>query len=131
MNRRGIVFAERSVALPRQSDRIRVGTITETPDGMEFRYDPEWLSDESAHAISLTLPLRAEPYASRGLHPYFAGLLPEGWLFDISISTLKLAADDGFGLLLALCRDCVGDVSIEPEIDTVPSDARESEGARG
>ncbi len=131
MNRLGIVFRERSIAMRGESNRVRVGTITETADGMEFRYDPEWLSDESARAISLTLPLRAEPYASRGLHPFFAGLLPEGWLFDISISTLKLAADDGFGLLLALCRDCVGDVSIQPESITIASNEPEAERAHG
>lgn len=105
MTRRGVVFL----------DQESVGAIEETPSGMTFRYDAGWLARPDSRAISLTLPLRKEPYASNGLHPFFAGLLPEGWLFDISISTLKLAPDDGFGLLLALCRDCVGAVRIEPE----------------
>ncbi len=105
MSRRGVVYLDREV----------VGAIEESPTGMTFRYDAAWLARADASAISLTLPLRSEPYASSGLHPFFAGLLPEGWLFDISISTLKLAPDDGFGLLLALCRDCVGAVRIEPE----------------
>lgn len=105
MTRRGVVFL----------DREAVGAIEETTGGMTFRYDAAWLARADARAISLTLPLRSEPYASSGLLPFFAGLLPEGWLFDISISTLKLAPDDGFGLLLALCRDCIGAVRIEPE----------------
>jgi serine/threonine-protein kinase HipA len=105
MTRRGIVFL----------DQESVGAIEETAGGMTFRYDAAWLARPEPRAISLTLPLRTEPYASNGLHPFFAGLLPEGWLFDISVSTLKLAPDDGFGLLLALCRDCVGAVRIEPE----------------
>lgn len=108
MMRRGLVYFDRDLA----------GVIEETPDGMVFRYDDAWLRRADAPPISLTLPLRAEPYASRGLHPFFAGLLPEGWLFDISISTLKLSADDHFGLLLALCRDCIGAVRIEPATES-------------
>ena len=106
MARRGIVYFDRDVA----------GTIEETPEGMSFRYDRAWLARPDVQPVSLTLPLREEPYACRGLHPFFAGLLPEGWLFDIALSTLKLSADDGFGLVLALCRDCVGAVRVEPVI---------------
>ncbi len=109
MTRRGVVFLDREVA----------GTIDETADGMSFRYAASWLGRADAQPISLTLPLRETPHTSRGLHPFFAGLLPEGWLFDISISTLKLAADDSFGLLLALCRDCIGAVRIESEAASV------------
>lgn len=113
MARRGIVYCGRE----------RAGAIEETSEGMSFRYDPAWLARADAQPVSLTLPLREEAFACRGLHPFFAGLLPEGWLFDIALSTLKLSADDGFGLLLALCRDCVGAVSIEPVIE-VEGEAR-------
>jgi serine/threonine-protein kinase HipA len=104
VGRRGAVFFDRDLA----------GWIEETADGMTFRYEPAWLARADAQPVSLTLPLAVEPYTCRGLHPFFAGLLPEGWLFEISISTLKLSPDDGFGLLLALCRDCTGAVRIEP-----------------
>jgi serine/threonine-protein kinase HipA len=100
-------------------DRERCGRIEETETGMRFTYDPAWLAREDAEALSLTLPLRAEPYESKGLHPFFAGLLPEGWLLAIALSTLKLSAADGFGLLLALCRDCAGAARVEPESEEV------------
>jgi serine/threonine-protein kinase HipA len=56
--------------------------------------------------------VREAPYESKGLHPFFENLLPEGWLLEIAVSKLKLAKDDAFGLLLATCADCVGAVEI-------------------
>jgi serine/threonine-protein kinase HipA len=105
--RRGRVYVDRDLA----------GWIDETADGMSFTYAPEWLESTAARPLSLILPLRAEPYVARGLHPFFAGLLPEGWFFDIALATSKLSADDTFGLLLALCRDCIGAARIEPDRD--------------
>ena len=64
--------------------------------------------------ISMTLPLRPEPYVSKGLHPFFENLLPEGWLLEISSKALKISKDDAFGLLLATCGDCVGAVEVVP-----------------
>lgn len=90
----------------------RVGVIEETDGSTRFSYDSAWLSSSGALPISLTLPLRAEPYESRGLHPFFENLLPEGWLLEISTAKLKISKDDAFGLLLATCADCIGAVEI-------------------
>ncbi len=95
-----------------------VGWLVETGSGSAFTYDDEWLQHADAWPISLTMPLRVEPYTSPSLHPYFANLLPEGWLLDLSTARLKIARDDVFGLLLALCRDCVGAVEVLPEAST-------------
>jgi serine/threonine-protein kinase HipA len=91
-----------------------VGVIGETDDSTEFRYAPEWLARKDAVPISLTLPLRSEPYTSEGLHPFFENLLPEGWLLELSSKKLRISKDDAFGMLLATCGDCVGAVEIEP-----------------
>lgn len=56
------------------------GILTENDAGYEFRYLPEYLSSDSARAVSLTLPLREEAYESPVLYPFFDGLIPEGWL---------------------------------------------------
>jgi serine/threonine-protein kinase HipA len=91
-----------------------VGTIEETDDQMSFSYSPDWLQRQDAVPVSLTLPLRSEPYVSKGLHPFFENLLPEGWLLEVSSKKLKISKDDAFGLLLATCGDCIGVVEIEP-----------------
>ena len=96
-------------------DTDLAGWLEETDRGVSFSYDADWLANPHAQPVSLTLPLRAEPFTDKGVHPFFLGLLPEGWLLEISLSKLKLSKDDLFGLVLALCRDCVGAVWIEPD----------------
>lgn len=98
-------------------DGERVGTIQELDVGTRFTYDAAWLARSDAEPVSLTLPLRAEPYESRSLHPFFENLLPEGWLLEIATSRLKISKDDAFGLLLAMCADCIGAVEIYPAAD--------------
>ena len=95
-------------------DGERVGTLLELDIGTRFSYDAAWLARSDAEPISLTLPLRAESYDSRSLHPFFENLLPEGWLLEIATSKLRISKDDAFGLLLAICADCVGAVEIVP-----------------
>jgi len=93
------------------------GVLIEQEDGYVFQYHESWLARAGAVPISLTLPLRPEPYRSRRLHPFFENLLPEGWLLELSTARLKISRDDAFGLLLATCRDCIGAVEILPEQD--------------
>lgn len=96
-------------------DGRRAGVLSERETGSVFVYDEAWLSRPDAEPVSLTMPLRAEPYVSARLHPFFENLLPEGWLLEISLSKLKIAKDDAFGLLLATCADCAGNVEIIAE----------------
>lgn len=91
-----------------------VGLFVETAHGTRFTYDAAWLQRSDAVPISLTMPLSPGPYDWPGFHPSFENLLPEGWLLGIATTKLKIAPDDGFGLLLATCADCVGAVEIVP-----------------
>ena len=95
----------------------RVGLLQEREGGWRFQYDSAWLARTDAVAVSLTMPLCGAPYDSRGPHPWFVNLLPEGWLLDLSVAKLKVARDDVFGLLCSLCRDCHGAVEIFPGDD--------------
>jgi|SRR5690606_4410180 len=97
-----------------------VGTLTEAGRSVTFRYNPEWLATPGAMPVSLTLPLTSEPYVTDGLHPFFENLLPEGWLLELATTKLKLSKDDPFGLLMATCADCVGDVEIVPAEEQGP-----------
>jgi serine/threonine-protein kinase HipA len=91
-----------------------VGTLTEMGREVTFAYEPQWLARPDAVPVSVTLPLRVEPYVTQGLHPFFENLLPEGWLLELATRKLKISKDDAFGLLLATCADCVGAVEIVP-----------------
>lgn len=91
------------------------GTLRETESGYEFAYNEDYLRSESAEPVSLTLPLRAEPYTQRTLFSFFDGLIPEGWLLDFAVQTWKLDPRDRMGLLLVCCKDCIGAVGIVGE----------------
>jgi serine/threonine-protein kinase HipA len=88
------------------------GIIQETDDGFEFQYTEEYLSNPLSKAVSLTMPLQQKAYTSKVLFPFFDGLIPEGWLLTIAVSNWKIKPNDRFGLLLTLCKDCIGCVSI-------------------
>ncbi len=88
------------------------GLIQETDEGYCFTYDPDYLEAEKPNAVSLTLPLQAEPYVSRTLFPFFDGLIPEGWLLNMVSRNWKIDQNDRFGLLMVACHDCIGCVSI-------------------
>ncbi|MBQ5989300.1 MAG: HipA N-terminal domain-containing protein [Oscillospiraceae bacterium] len=94
---------------------IFAGTLSETDEGYLFEYDREYLTSEKPLSVSLTLPLQNEKYASGTLFPFFDGLIPEGWLLDIVSRNWKIDRSDRFGLLLASCRDSIGNVSIRSE----------------
>ncbi len=91
------------------------GVIREDEEGFWFSYDPDYLTDPEGPAVSLSLPLRAEPYHDRTLFPFFDGLIPEGWLLDIAEETWKLDPRDRMELLLSCCEDCIGAVSVRRE----------------
>jgi serine/threonine-protein kinase HipA len=89
------------------------GFLWEDESGYHFKYDSDYLNHPSASAISLLLPLQNETYDSELLFPFFDGLIPEGWLLDITQKSWKIDPRDRMGLLMVACRDCIGNVSIE------------------
>jgi len=101
LNRQGEVFFREEFA----------GLLTETEDNFIFQYDPNYLKNNNPK-ISITLPLQAEPFISKTMFPFFDGLIPEGWLLNITTKTWKLNPRDRMGLILACCKDCIGAVSV-------------------
>ena len=91
------------------------GILSETDEGYSFSYDTEYLNNPKASAVSLTMPLRSQPYQSRILFPFFDGLIPEGWLLEVVSKNWKINPKDRFGILLVACRDCIGNVSVRKE----------------
>ena len=93
-------------------DEQLAGLLIEDDNGFTFRYDENYLAEADARPISLTLPLRPEAYTSEVLFPFFDGLIPEGWLLDIAQQSWKLNVRDRMSLLLACCKDCIGNISV-------------------
>ena len=90
------------------------GLLTENEEGYCFVYESQYLENPNSKPVSLTLPLQKAAFQSKILFPFFDGLIPEGWLLNIAIDNWKINPRDRFGLLLSMCRDCIGCISIIP-----------------
>jgi len=103
MNRSGKVFYKNQLA----------GIVWQDDEGYGFEYDDDYKKNPTASPVSLTMPVRSEPYRSKTMLPFFDGLIPEGWLLEITVKNWKLDPKDRMQLLLTVCKDCIGAVSIE------------------
>lgn len=93
-------------------DKQLAGILTENEEAYFFEYDNSYLKSNIKQAVCLTLPLQKEPFKAEYLFPFFDGLIPEGWLLSIVQKNWKLNPRDRMGLLLATCKDCIGNISI-------------------
>lgn len=79
-----------------------------------FQYDENWLQ-KCTIPLSLSLPLRSEPYLADESHSFFANLLPEQKVRHIVARNLGVSPQNDFGLLEKIGGDCAGAVSLYPE----------------
>ena len=95
-------------------DNVFAGIITEDEQGYSFTYDEAYLNSPQPQPVSLTLPLQREPFRNNVLFSFFDGLIPEGWMLNIAERNWKINRRDRMALLLACCRDCIGNVCVVP-----------------
>lgn len=93
------------------------GYILKENEEYVFYYVDEYLSIDKVTPVSLTLPLSNKEYRSETLFPFFDGLLPEGFLLDVAIRVLNITYEDRLDLLLSVCKDVIGNVSIKDVSD--------------
>ena len=100
------------------ANRRLLGVVTRSPgDDLSFAYGPDWLRDPDAFPLSLSLPLRPDPFRRSVLEPWLAGLLPDdenvlrAWSARFHVSRRNV-----FGLLAEVGEDCAGAVQlVRPE----------------
>jgi len=80
-----------------------------------FQYDKQWL-ERSRIPLSLSLPMRADPYLDDESHPFFANLLPEEKIRAVIARNLGVSLNNDYGLLERIGGDCAGAVSLHPGI---------------
>ena len=94
----------------------RAGILTRHAEGCTFSYEESYRQGAGRERGSLgaSLPIEEKTHLYRGanVHPYFAGLLPEGWRLGLVTQNLKASPDDFFSLLLAVGKDAIGDISV-------------------
>ncbi|WP_419163006.1 type II toxin-antitoxin system HipA family toxin [Candidatus Palauibacter sp.] len=90
------------------------------PGALEFGYADDWLRDDQAPPLSVSLPRRAEPFPRRECRPFFAGLLPEESQRDRVARTLGVSSRNDFALLDRLGGDVAGALQLLPAGESAP-----------
>ncbi len=92
--------------------QVKAGMLKRTAAGCVFVFDPSFLADPKWTGLSFSMPKRSSPYRIQGvnLHPFFAGLLPEGLRLKSILRHLKTSPDDLFTLFTAVSAATIGDV---------------------
>lgn len=97
-------------------DGTTIADLERDASGLTLRFRAEIVARaEGAPLLSVSLPVRAAPYAEEELLPFFAGLLPEGVVRERLARRFRLSVSDVFGFLRAIGRDSAGALSIVEE----------------
>lgn len=89
------------------------GQLSRNDDGRySFTYLKEYL-ESAGNPISFSLPLQEDPFISDSLHPFFSGLVSEGWLRKMQSKHQRIDEKDEFSLLIHNGKDLSGAVTIE------------------
>lgn len=86
---------------------------------LRFAYTGEWVEAER-QPLSLSLPVRTEPFDHDECAPFFEGLLPEGDFLRAIARTLHVSARNPFQLLSEIGGECAGAISVGPAGGPVP-----------
>ncbi|MCX6892415.1 MAG: type II toxin-antitoxin system HipA family toxin, partial [Verrucomicrobia bacterium] len=94
-----------------------VALLLKDPSGaISFKYDSSWLAKENAVPVSLSLPLREDPFRGAQVQAVFENLLPDSEHLRRAVAE-KVGAQgtDAYSLLSQIGRDCVGALQFMPE----------------
>ena len=78
-----------------------------------FSYDQEYLKEADARPISISLPLRKEPFSPLETRRFFEGLLPEGFTRRSVARYIHADEGDYITILASLGKECLGAIRIE------------------
>lgn len=107
-----------------------VGRLQKAPGGaVSLRYDESWLAWSNAIPVSLSLPLREEPYRGERVLAVCENLLPDSEALRRRVAEKTGAAGaDAYSLLSQIGRDCVGALQFVPEDLAIDGDTSRIEG---
>ncbi|ANE75476.1 type II toxin-antitoxin system HipA family toxin [Dickeya solani] len=95
----------------------RVGILTKTGSGAHhFSYDANWLELPGSRPLSLSMPLRHQPYQGDEVYNFFDNLLPDNPDIRRRIVTRHQAdSTQPFDLLAKVGQDSVGALQLVPQ----------------
>ena len=107
-------------------DGCKMGTLLRDPvrNRLRFSYDPQWLAEETAFPLSLSMPLDAAEHGHEVIEAFLFGLLPD----DDSVLRKwgrrhQVSAANPFHLLRYVGEDCAGAVQfVSPDREYLTAD---------
>lgn len=111
MNRTLDVFFQETLA----------GQLTQGVGGkLQFTYDANHLKNKG-QPLSLSMPLREDPFDDAITRPFFSGLLPDDRARHKLAKYLGLSEKNPFSLLEAIGGECAGALSLVPKGERLPN----------
>jgi serine/threonine-protein kinase HipA len=96
-----------------EASEAPIGYLVRGDDAdVSFAYDAQWLVAANSHPLSLSLPLREEPFSDIPVRAWFGNLLQENDQLEATIARHGIERSDVAGLLEHLGADCAGSVSV-------------------
>ena len=109
-----------TASVPIWFDDLAVGQVDVAADGsLSLRYADRWLQTAGAFPLSVTMPLRADPYPSDVISPWLANLLPEEEQLQVLTRSLGLDQADVLAVLSEIGGDTAGALSFGASTDRV------------
>ena len=110
------------VSLERNGIMAPVGTIAgNDSNDARFCYLSEYVHDVSSTALSISMPIREEPYSAMQTAAFFEGLLPEGFTRRSLAQWMHVDEEDYLSILHRLGRECLGAICITEENEELAS----------
>jgi serine/threonine-protein kinase HipA len=107
-----------TASVPIWFDDLAVGQVDVAADGsLSLRYADRWLQTAGAFPLSVTMPLRADPYPSDIISPWLANLLPEEEQLQVLTRSLGLDQADVLAVLSEIGGDTAGALSFDMATD--------------
>jgi serine/threonine-protein kinase HipA len=107
-----------TTSVPIWFDGLAVGQVDVTADGsLSLRYAERWMQTTGAFSLSVTMPLRADPYPSDVISPWLANLLPEEEQLHVLTRSLGLDQADVLAVLAEIGGDTAGALSFGAATD--------------
>lgn len=92
---------------------IEAGTLVENDNGI---YTFTYRDGYSGDPVSLSMPVREEPYQSDFLFPVFFNMLSEGANRQVQSQLLHIDENDDFGIMMATAGcDTIGAITVKPD----------------
>ena len=100
----------------------RVGTFAKATSGAHhFQYHESWLAQPGSRPISLSMPLRHQPYRGDEAYNFFDNLLPDNTeVRNRVVARYQAASTQPFDLLSCIGQDSVGALQLVTEGHDVP-----------